>query len=68
MTDDRAKRENAPLNPNLQARTDETHGTERTAAPLETTHAHVGAQGEGWSWTWLIVLLICVALTIYLFA
>ena len=57
--------EDAPLNPDIKRRFDETYDKSWTQPPLATTHAHEGAQGEGWPWVWLVITLICVALAVY---
>ena len=57
--------DDAPLNPALKSRTDQTYDTTNpTPAPLDTTGAKEG-QGEGWPIIWLVVTVVCVALAIY---
>ena len=59
-------RDEAPLNPALKSRTDQTHDTRRvTPSPFDSASAKTG-QGESWSLIWLVVTLLCVILALYL--
>lgn len=64
MTDPRQSSQNAPLNPALKSRTDDTYDTDReTPAPIDTTSAKEG-EGEGWPVIWIVVTVICVVAAI----
>jgi hypothetical protein len=59
-------RTDAPLNPALKRRTDETHDTSgSTPAPIDTASAKEN-EGEGWPVIWLVVAVISVIVAIYL--
>lgn len=68
MTAERPDLDNAPLNPDIRKRFDQSHDTSSTESPLSTVGAHEGPQGEGWSWLWVAAVLISIALAIYFLA
>ena len=55
----------APLNPALKSRTDDTYDTDRTTpAPFDSASAKEG-EGEGWPIVWAVVTVLGVALALY---
>lgn len=55
----------APLNPALKSRTDQTYDTDHTTpAPFDSASAKEG-EGEGWPIVWLAVAVIGVILVVY---
>lgn len=68
MTTKRPDLDNAPLNPDIRKRFDQSHDTTTTESPLSTVGAHEGSQGEGWSWLWVAATVASIALAIYFLA
>jgi hypothetical protein len=57
----------ATLNPALKRRTETTHDTTSSAAPVDTASVQ-RQEGRAWPMIWLIVTLLCVAIALYLIA